>query len=380
MSGRTRSTTWRRCRSCRRRGISRCSPASSTRRVSRACSTPSGTSITKIRFYQASSSEMFGKVREVPQTELTPFYPRSPYGVSKVFAHYITVNYRESYDLFAVSGHPLQPRVAAPRPRVRDAQGDRRRGAHQARLDRHAVASATSTRSATGDSPATTSGRCGSCCSRTQPDDYVIATGVSALGEGARRDRVRPRWPRLAGARASGSGAAAPGRSRSSARRRRKAQQQLGWTPKVDFKQLVEMMVDADIERLGRSRQMSSGPSRSGSVAGAPGARRRHRSRLRRPAAGRGVRARRVRRHRLRRRRAQGRRRSTPGRSYIPDVPAARACAPSSHAGRLRATTDFAELRDDGRRRHLRADAAPQDQGPRPVVRRQGARGVLPPA
>src|SRR6201999_464827 len=57
-----------------------------------------------IRFYQASSSEMFGKVREVPQNELTPFYPRSPYGVSKVFAHYITVNYRESYNLFAVSG------------------------------------------------------------------------------------------------------------------------------------------------------------------------------------------------------------------------------------------------------------------------------------
>src|SRR6187397_3430838 len=57
-----------------------------------------------IRFYQASSSEMFGKVREVPQTELTPFYPRSPYGVSKVFGHYITVNYRESYNLFAVSG------------------------------------------------------------------------------------------------------------------------------------------------------------------------------------------------------------------------------------------------------------------------------------
>src|SRR3990170_2758727 len=58
----------------------------------------------RIRLYQASSSEMYGKVREVPQTESTPFYPRSPYGVSKVFAHYITVNYRESYDLFAVSG------------------------------------------------------------------------------------------------------------------------------------------------------------------------------------------------------------------------------------------------------------------------------------
>src|SRR5918999_2983981 len=59
---------------------------------------------TSVRIYQASSSEMYGRVREVPQTELTPFYPRSPYGVSKVFAHYITVNYRESYDLFAVSG------------------------------------------------------------------------------------------------------------------------------------------------------------------------------------------------------------------------------------------------------------------------------------
>jgi GDPmannose 4,6-dehydratase len=57
-----------------------------------------------IRFYQASSSEMFGKVVEVPQTESTPFYPRSPYGVAKLYAHWITVNYRESYDLFAVSG------------------------------------------------------------------------------------------------------------------------------------------------------------------------------------------------------------------------------------------------------------------------------------
>jgi GDPmannose 4,6-dehydratase len=57
-----------------------------------------------IRFYQASSSEMFGKVMEVPQTERTPFYPRSPYGVAKAYAHWITVNYRESYDLFAASG------------------------------------------------------------------------------------------------------------------------------------------------------------------------------------------------------------------------------------------------------------------------------------
>src|SRR4051795_12830959 len=57
-----------------------------------------------IRFYQASSSEMFGKVLEVPQKETTPFYPRSPYGVAKAYGHFITVNYRESYDLFACSG------------------------------------------------------------------------------------------------------------------------------------------------------------------------------------------------------------------------------------------------------------------------------------
>ena len=63
-----------------------------------------GTQNNKIRFYQASSSEMFGKVREVPQTELTPFHPRSPYGVAKVFGHDITVNYRESYGMYACSG------------------------------------------------------------------------------------------------------------------------------------------------------------------------------------------------------------------------------------------------------------------------------------
>ena len=64
------------------------------------------------RFYQASSSEMFGKVREVPQTEETPFYPRSPYGVAKAYGHFITVNYRESYDLHADQRDPLQPRDA----------------------------------------------------------------------------------------------------------------------------------------------------------------------------------------------------------------------------------------------------------------------------
>ena len=76
----------------------------------------------EIRFYQASSSEMFGKVREVPQTELTPFHPRSPYGVAKVYGHYITVNYRESYGLFAVSGILFNHESPAPRAGVRHPQ------------------------------------------------------------------------------------------------------------------------------------------------------------------------------------------------------------------------------------------------------------------
>ena len=86
-----------------------------------------------IRFYQASSSEMFGKVREVPQTERTQFWPRSPYGVSKVFGHYMTINYRESYGMHASSRHPLQPRVAAARRRVRHPQDQPGRGPDLAR-------------------------------------------------------------------------------------------------------------------------------------------------------------------------------------------------------------------------------------------------------
>ena len=92
-----------------------------------------GTQNNPIRFYQASSSEMFGKVRETPQTELTPFHPRSPYGCAKVFGHDITVNYRERYGLFACSRDPVQPRGPAARHRVRHPQGDQRRRPHQAR-------------------------------------------------------------------------------------------------------------------------------------------------------------------------------------------------------------------------------------------------------
>ena len=131
---------------------------------------------------------------------MTPFYPRSPYGVSKVFGHYITVNYRESYGLFAVSGHPLQSRVAPPRPGVRDPQGDRRRGAHQARAGR--LAAARQPRRAT---------RLG-LRGRLRAGDVADAPagparrlrrrhGRSSTRCGTGRDRVRARRPRLAAAR-----------------------------------------------------------------------------------------------------------------------------------------------------------------------------------
>ena len=113
-----------------------------------------------IRFYQASSSEMFGKVREVPQTELTPFHPRSPYGVAKVYGHYITVNYRESYGLFAVCGilfNHESPRrgLEFVTRKISDGVARIKLGlADELRLG-------DLERSATGASPATTSRRCG---------------------------------------------------------------------------------------------------------------------------------------------------------------------------------------------------------------------------
>ena len=132
----------------------------------------SGTAVTRLleamrevcpeaRFYQASSPEMFGKVREVPQNELTPFYPRSPYGVAKAYGHFITVNYRESYGLHATSGILFNHEVTAAGAGVRDPQDQLARGGDQARAASTSSRSATSTPSATGASRATTCGRCG---------------------------------------------------------------------------------------------------------------------------------------------------------------------------------------------------------------------------
>jgi len=201
-----------------------------------------------IRLYQASSSEMFGKVRETPQNEHTPFHPRSPYGVAKAYGHAITVNYRESYGLFACSGilfNHESPRrgLEFVTRKVTDAvaritcglQSEVRLGNLEARRDW---------------------GYAGDyvqamwlMLQQEQPDDYVVATGeshsvqelvelaFSYAGLGWREHVVvDPRLRRPAEVDVLRGDAA-------------KAHQTLGWSPKVRFPELVRMMVDSDLAR-----------------------------------------------------------------------------------------------------------------------------------
>jgi GDPmannose 4,6-dehydratase len=210
-----------------------------------------------IRFYQASSSEMYGKVREVPQTELTPFYPRSPYGVSKVFAHYITVNYRESYNLFAVSG--ILFNHESPRRGLEFVTRKVSDGVARIKLglaDTLSLGNLDARRDW---------GFAGDyvramwlMLQQDEADDYVIATGVShsvrelveIAFEHAGLDwktyvRQDPKFLRPAEVDHL-IGDASKGR------------QKLGWRPEVDFQALVRMMVDADIRRLSDSRSPAS--------------------------------------------------------------------------------------------------------------------------
>jgi GDPmannose 4,6-dehydratase len=202
-----------------------------------------------IRFYQASSSEMFGKVREVPQTELTPFYPRSPYGVSKVFAHYITVNYRESYGMFAVSGMLFNHE--SPRRGLEFVTRKVSDGAARIKLgmaDTLSIGNLDAQRDwgFAGDYVVAM----WLMLQQDRPDDYVVATGLShsvrELVEVAfarvgldwqKHVRVDPALLR-------------PAEVEHLLGDSSKARAQLGWSPKVNFTQLVEMMVDADVARL----------------------------------------------------------------------------------------------------------------------------------
>ena len=206
-----------------------------------------------IRIYQASSSEMFGKVREVPQTELTPFYPRSPYGVSKVFAHYITVNYRESYDLFAVSGMLFNHE--SPR---RGLEFVTRKVTDAVARIKHGLADTLSI----GNLDAHRDwGFAGDyvramwlMLQQDRPDDYVIATGVShsvrefieiAFGHAGLDWQKHVRVD---------SALLRPAEVEHLLGNASKAKAELGWTPTVDFKRLVQMMVDADLDRLAPSK------------------------------------------------------------------------------------------------------------------------------
>jgi GDPmannose 4,6-dehydratase len=202
-----------------------------------------------IRFYQASSSEMFGKVREVPQRETTPFYPRSPYGVAKVYGHWATVNYRESYDLFACSG--ILFNHESPR---RGLEFVTRKVAHGAA--RIKLGMARELRLGNLDSERDW-GYAGDyvramwlMLQQDAPDDYVVGTGethsVRRLCEIAfghlgldyeAHVRVDPRFLRPAEVDQLVSD---PG----------KARQKLGWQPEVSFQDLIVMMVEADLRRL----------------------------------------------------------------------------------------------------------------------------------
>jgi GDPmannose 4,6-dehydratase len=202
-----------------------------------------------IRFYQASSSEMFGKVREVPQNEQTPFYPRSPYGVAKVYGHFITVNYRESYGLHAVSGilfNHESPRRGLEFVTRKISDGVARIKLGLADELRLGNLDAERDWGFAGDYVEAM----WLMLQHDEPEDFVVATGepqavrnfaeIAFEHAGLSMDDhvvVDPEFLRPAEVDHLVGDAA-------------KAREKLGWEPRVSFRELVELMVDADVERL----------------------------------------------------------------------------------------------------------------------------------
>ena len=202
-----------------------------------------------MRFYQASSSEMYGKVLETPQTEVTPFYPRSPYGVAKAYGHYITVNYRESYDLFAVSG--ILFNHESPRRGLEFVTRKVTDGVARIKLG-------LSSELRLGNLDARRDwGFAGDyveamwlMLQQDTPDDYVIATGetrtVKELVQVA-FDRAGLDWEKYV---KLDPAFIRPAEVDLLIGDPAKAKKHLGWKPKVSFEQMIRMMVDSDIARL----------------------------------------------------------------------------------------------------------------------------------
>jgi GDPmannose 4,6-dehydratase len=211
-----------------------------------------------IRFYQASSSEMFGKVRETPQSETTPFYPRSPYGVAKVYGHFITVNYRESYGMFCCSGilfnheSPRRGREFVTR-KVTDGAAriklalakELRLGNLEARRDWGFAGDYVEAMWL--------------MLQQDKPDDFVIATGAThSVGDLVRLafDCVGLDWRRYI---VQDPALVRPAEVDLLIGDPSKAARELGWRPKVGFEELVRRMVEADMERLGGATAPNSG-------------------------------------------------------------------------------------------------------------------------
>jgi GDPmannose 4,6-dehydratase len=203
----------------------------------------------EVRFYQASSSEMFGMVRETPQDEKTPFYPRSPYGVSKAFGHFITVNYRESYDLFACSGILFNHESER-----RGLEFVSRKVTHQVAAIKLGLAQEIrlgnlDARRDWGYAPDYVEAMW-LMLQQDEPEDFVIGTGT----DHSVRDLVEIAFDH-AGLDPADHVVQDPELLRPAEVDRlvanaSRAHEVLGWQPKTGFEQMVRLMVDADVDRL----------------------------------------------------------------------------------------------------------------------------------
>lgn len=207
------------------------------------------------RFYQASSSEMFGKAVEIPQKESTPFYPRSPYGVAKVYAYWITVNYRESYGMFAANGILFNHESPRRGETFVTRKITRAIAYILAGLQKKLYLGNLEARRDWGYAPEYTEAMW-LMLQQKEPDDYVIATGEThsirefldeAFGlvglDWQRYVEIDPRYFRPAEVDLLVGNAS-------------KAREKLGWIPRTSFKDLVKLMVEADIERLEKERKI----------------------------------------------------------------------------------------------------------------------------